>query len=158
MRLILKVESTGHHGFWVIPKLAIKSRAHNSSPGLIPDYLIGGKSSDGFTWHVIELKGANERIFNKRNNKLALSNIANEGFCQLTNYIDFCSKTQTNLRENFQLTDFREPKGTLIIGRSKELEDDKQKQGLKSAINRYGSYIKIRTYDSLIREMACFLY
>jgi len=55
---------TGHHGSLVISKQNIKPHLKlNSSKGLIPDFLVGGDSSDGYSWWVIEIKGANDLIF-----------------------------------------------------------------------------------------------
>ncbi len=45
----LDFSSTGHHGAWVIPKKSIRPRISNDTPGLIPDFIVGGKSSGGFT-------------------------------------------------------------------------------------------------------------
>jgi len=40
---------TGNHGIWVIPKQQIKNKIVTSDRGLIPDYIICTKNSDGFS-------------------------------------------------------------------------------------------------------------
>lgn len=141
---------TGHHGGWVVPKKAVRSRVSQGIPGLIPDFLIGGRSSMGFTWMVIELKGAGDNLFSKVSDKIYFSKTANQGICQLLEYIDFCSKSQANIRDSLRLTDFREPTGLMIIGTESEF-DDPRKRDLKSAWNRKMGSLEIRSYDALLR-------
>ncbi len=70
----------------------------------------------------------------------------------MLSYIDYCSEIQSTLRDQFHLRGFREPKGMLLIGRDKELDDDERKQKLKSAWNRVTkTSLEIRTYDALLR-------
>ena len=44
----LNFTNFGHHGMWVIPQKLIDPGAMLKQRGLKPDYLFGGKSSDGF--------------------------------------------------------------------------------------------------------------
>ena len=152
----LRAASTGHHGAWVLSQPMIRNKIRQDRPGLIPDYIVGGKSSDGFEWWVVELKGANAKLFtgdNKR--RLHMSSTLNRGICQLLSYTDYCAEIQSTLRDEFGLTHFREPKGLILIGREQELEDDEQKQKLKAAWNRaVDSSLEIRTFDSLLRAFA----
>jgi len=43
----------------------------------------------------------------------------NKGVNQLVEYIDYCSKYQGKLRDEFKFKDFREPNGILILGTEK---------------------------------------
>ena len=144
--------STGHHGAWVIPQQQIKPSMVSKHKGLIPDYIIGGKSSDGFEWFVLEMKGISDRLFTKSGKLLYLSSVLNKAICQTMEYIDYCSSQQSYLRETLRLTDFREPKGLILIGRENEFANDERSKQLKAAWNRYlGNKIEIRSYDSMLR-------
>lgn len=45
---------TGHHGTWIIPQQMIRPPRNSVEPGLKPDYLLGGRNSEGFTWSVLD--------------------------------------------------------------------------------------------------------
>lgn len=142
----------GHHGTWVIPQQVIRPPQTQEVKGLKPDYLIGGKGSDGYRWFVVELKGANEKIFVENNGVVCFSRTVNRGIFQLLNYINYCSSAQAYLRESLRLRGLREPEGILVVGRESELNDDPRKQEMKSAWNRLTSNrIQIRTFDALLR-------
>jgi Shedu protein SduA, C-terminal len=147
----LRSFKTGHHGAWVIPQQQIRPPMEPLHKGLIPDYIIGGKSSDGFEWFVLELKGISPKLFAKSGKKLYLSSVLNMAICQTMEYIDYCASHQAYLRETFKLKNFREPKGLILIGREDELKLDQRRKTLKAAWNRYlGNKIEIRTYDSML--------
>ncbi|NVO09793.1 MAG: DUF4263 domain-containing protein [Bacteroidales bacterium] len=145
---------TGHHGIWVYSKQVIKPKIEGVSKGIIPDFIVGGKNSDGFQWWIIELKGVNDNIFTlDSNNELYFSSTVNKGLCQLLEYINSCSEIQGHLRDIFKLKDFREPNGLLIVGKESELENDERRQKLKGAWNRLNTTkLEIRTYDWLLRN------
>jgi len=143
----------GHHGTWVIPQQQVRPPLTSEQRGLKPDYIVGGKGSDGYKWFVVELKGADQNIFTERNGNVVFSNAVNDGICQLLNYVDYCSSAQSYLRDTLSLNDFREPEGCLIVGRENELIEDPRKQSLKAAWNRLsGGRLQIRTYDAFIRS------
>ena len=143
---------TGHNAAWIIPKQMVRPPMTESQKGLIPDYILGGLSSDGFSWFVLELKGANEKILTESNNILYFGSVANKAICQTIEYIDYCASSQAYLRDTLQLKDFREPKGFILIGREIEFSDDSRREKFKSAWNRFmGHKVEIRTYDSLLR-------
>lgn len=151
---VLRDFSTGHHGLWVYSKQEIQPRIKNkNSKGLIPDFIIGGENSNGHEWFVIELKGANEKIFSiESNNSIGLSSVANRGICQLIEYTDACCSIQNHLRDHFQMREFREPKGILIIGTEDEFKDSR-KQKLKRALNQnFNKNFELRTFDWLLRN------
>jgi len=152
----LNFTNFGHHGIWVIPQKLIDPGISSERRGLKPDYLLGGKSSDGFSWCVVELKGPQDKLFRRANDgrrTISFSPVTNEGICQLLQYMDYCNSAQSYIRDHFKLNDFREPRGFLIIGREAEFESDKQLQELKAAWNRIsGGKIMIRTYDALLRS------
>lgn len=145
---------TGHDGLWVYPRQEILPRIKSTkSKGLIPDFIVGGQNSDGHTWFVIELKGANEKIFCvDSNNSIGLSQVANKGICQLMEYTDACCKIQSHLRDHFRMRDFCTPQGILIIGTEDEFKDER-KQKLKRALNQnFNKNFTVRTYDWLLRN------
>jgi hypothetical protein len=148
----LRSFSTGHHGAWIIPKQMVRPPLIESQKGLIPDYILGGKNSDGFSWYVLELKGANEKILTESNNSLYFGSVANKAIGQIIEYIDYCASAQSYLRDSLKLSNFREPKGFILIGREKEFSGDSRREKFKSAWNRFmGHKVEIRTYDSLLR-------
>lgn len=151
LTLSMDLFHSGHHGAWVLSKQMIRTKLPDKK-GLIPDFIVGGKNSDGFQWIVIELKGPNEQLFTEQKNIIKFSNEANKGLCQLAEYLDFCHEHQSVLREQFKLTDFGNPKGVLLLGREKETENSGRKRKLKKAWNNLIlDSIKIRSYSWLER-------
>lgn len=149
----LKDYNTGNHGLWVYSKQEIQPNIKSkNAKGQIPDFIIGGENSNGHEWFVIELKGANENIFNMNSTSIGLSSVANKGLCQLIEYADACSEIQSYLRDSFRMRDFREPIGILIIGTDDEFKDSR-KQKLKRALNQnFNKRFELRTYDWLLRN------
>ncbi len=120
--------------------------------GLIPDFIVGGCNSGGFSWFVLELKGADQQMLTESNNYLYFSSTVNKAIGQVIEYIDYCASVQSFLRDSLRLTDFREPKGLIIVGRESEFSDDPRREKFKSAWNRLmGHKIEIRTYDAILR-------
>lgn len=151
---ILRLLNTGHQGAWGIPKQVMRPHGPGNQKGHIPDYILGGHSSNGFEWYVLELKGANQKILTETSNRLYFGSDANKAICQVIEYIDYCAEVQVYLRDTFKLKDFREPKGLILIGRETEFSNDKRREKFKSAWNRFMRHkIEIRTFDSLIREV-----
>ncbi len=150
-----RLTMTGHHGVWVIPQQVIKPPMRPVERGLKPDFILGGKGSDGFSWFVVELKGADDSIFAESDGKTYFSSSANRGVFQLLEYVDYCSQNQAWLRDTLRLTDFREPRGFLFIGRETELEENEVRGRLKGEWNRLaGGRLEVHTYDVLVRWFA----
>ncbi|MBK3519902.1 Shedu anti-phage system protein SduA domain-containing protein [Carboxylicivirga marina] len=148
------LDNTGNHGIWVLSKQQIKSRVSNKR-GLIPDFIVGGKNSDGFQWWVVEIKGANQKLFRKSSqDEYYLTSESNKGISQLVEYIDYCRKQQAYFRDELKLKDFREVNGILILGKEEEFEDNEIRQELKSAWNKtLMPNIQIRTFSSMLRKL-----
>lgn len=152
---VLHDRRTGNHIAIVIPKQILKSKiSYLNEKGLIPDYIIGGKNSDGWEYWVVELKGPTQNLFSSTHSEIYFSPEINKGICQLLQYVDYCSEFQSHIRDCFKLQDFREPKGILIASREKEFSLSVSKQKLKAAFNKatHGS-IEIRTYDLILRHL-----
>jgi len=151
LAMTIDMFSTGHHMSWIFPKEQIRPP---SGPigGLIPDYLLAGANSFGVEWFVLELKGADKPAFTKRGKRISLSRDANEGICQLLNYIDRSSRDQAYLRDGLELTGFREARGILLIGTERET-GDAQVRDFKAAWNRINPKLQIRSYDALLRDV-----
>lgn len=148
----LSFASTGHHGAWIIPQQYIRSPQKPILHGLKPDYIVGGQSSDGFFWYVVELKGANEQIFSTSEGRVYFSSSANKGVFQLLEYIDYCDEAQAYLRDTLRLKSIRRPRGLMLIGRELETQKDSNRVRLKAAWNRANrGTLEIRTYDALLR-------
>lgn len=151
LALTLSLYGTGHHASWLYPKQQIRPPAAEVS-GLIPDYVGAAANSDGLSWWVLELKGADKSAFRKRGKRVFLSNDANEGICQLLNYMDASSRSQAYLRDELKLTGFREPRGILLIGTDEESKDE-QIRDFKGAWNRLNQRVQIRSYGALLRTV-----
>lgn len=145
---------TGHHGSYVFSKQQILPRIQGVSKGLIPDFIVGGENSDGIQWWIVELKGASENIFvEESNSNIKFSQTANSAVFQLLRYIDTCSEIQSQLRDTFKMTSFREPNGLIIMGTEDEFKGNANKQKMKAAWNRlHPKKLEIRTYDWLLRN------
>ena len=141
--------STGHHATWIFPKQHIRP-ASGATGGLIPDYVLAGQNSDGLSWWILELKGADHNAFTTKGKRVYLSTEANKGVCQLTNYIDVSARSQSYLRDELKLSDYREPRGILLIGTDIESSNE-QVRDFKGAWNRTNPRIQIRSYSALLR-------
>jgi hypothetical protein len=113
---------------------------------------MAGAGSYGVRWFVLELKGADKHAFKKTGKLVSLSANANNGVCQLLNYMDSSSRDQAYLRDGLELTGFREPQGILLIGTDDET-DDPQVRDFKSAWNRTNPKVQIRSYNGLLRQV-----
>ena len=147
---LLDFKNTGHHAAWVVPKKSIRSKISNEVPGLIPDFIVGGKNSFGITWYVVELKGAQHSLFTKHSGRLYLSSEANRGLCQVLEYMHFCNTSQSFLRDVLKLHNFVSAEGFIFIGRKYETDNSRAKE-LKSAFNNINAHLQIRSYDALLR-------
>jgi len=148
---LLDFKNTGHHAAWVVPKKAIRSKVSSEIPGLIPDFIVGGKNSFGITWYVVELKGAEHSLFTKSGGNLYLSNTANRGLCQVLEYMHFCNSSQSYLRDTLKLFEFVSAEAFVFVGRESETDNPREK-ALKSAINNISANLQIRSYDALLRS------
>ena len=151
LALITFIFSTGHHASFLFPKQHLRV-ASNSVGGKIPDYVVAGANSDGVSWFVVELKGANEKVFINNSKRVHLSSVANKGVCQLIEYIDISTRSQSYLRDEIKLKGYREPKGVLLIGTGAE-SDNEQIREFKGAWNRMNDHIQIYSYNRLLRTI-----
>lgn len=143
----------GHHGTWVVSQQMVRPPLTSAQSGMKPDYIVGGRGSEGFLWMVVELKGVDQPLFVQKGKRLALSSYANQGLCQLLEYVQYCNSAQSYIREQLRLTDFSNPKGLLLIGRQGEIDSNPRKQALRRQLNAaFSGHIEIRTYDALVRS------
>ena len=147
---LLDFDNTGHHAAWVVPKKAIRSKISSEMPGLIPDFLVGGKNSFSITWYVVELKGAEHSLFTKSGNGLCLSSVANRGLCQVLEYMHYCNTAQAKLRDELKLHGFSSPKAFVFIGRKTDTVTQRAVD-LKTALNTMNNRLQIRSYDALLK-------
>lgn len=151
LSLALFLFSTGHHATWIYPKQQIRPSTKGAI-GLIPDYVMAGANSDGVSWWVLELKGPDKQAFKVRGGHVSLTADANDGICQLLDYIDISSRSQAYLREELKLAGYREPRGVLLIGTEEESENERIRD-FKGAWNRMNPRVQIRSYTALLREV-----
>jgi hypothetical protein len=69
------IDQSGHHGVWVFPKRMIRTQKVDSTPGLIPDYLVVARNSLRFSWHIIELKRHDTQFANTKGTSLSKAGI-----------------------------------------------------------------------------------
>ncbi|HAA02714.1 MAG TPA: hypothetical protein DCE18_05005 [Syntrophobacteraceae bacterium] len=148
----LKVLKTGYDGAWIISKQHIQASMSSIQNGLIPDFIVGGCNSCCFSWFVLHLDGAHQKILTEDNNFLYFNSTVNMAIGQVIEYIDYCAAANSFLRNSLCLTDFREPKGLIIVGRESEFSDDPRREKFKSTWNRLmGHKIELMTYDAILR-------
>lgn len=144
---------TGHHGTWIIPQAYIKPPGFNGH-GLIPDYLLAGDNSDGVIWWVVEMKAPSDSLFKiDANGETKQTSTLKSAIVQLKGYLSYATDQQKYIRDALGVSSFKAPYGVIIMGREKELHDDKRKQKTKAKFNREDVDIKIRTYDSFLRRI-----
>jgi hypothetical protein len=150
----LYAHRTGHHGIYVFSKQQVIPKIQGVQSGLIPDFIVGGSDSGGVHWWIIELKGADENIFNEdKKGAIAFSNTANKAVFQLLEYIAYTTEIQSTLRAEFRMTNFREPNGLIIMGNEAEFKASARKRKAKAAWNNlHPKKLEIRTYDWLLRN------
>jgi Domain of unknown function (DUF4263) len=149
LALVAFIYSTGHHAAWIFPKALVRP-AGGELQGQIPDYVLAGANSGGVSWFVLELKGAEHNAFSRKGSRVFLSREANQGVCQLLQYMDVTARTQAYLRDELKLKGFREPCGVLMIGTDGETEDSVVRD-FKAAWNRWHPKLQIRSYGALLR-------
>lgn len=108
---------SGHHGTWVFPKQMIKTTSANRSHGMIPDYLVAGKSSLGYRWFIVELKRPDHQFANARGD--AFSGEGGKAVAQCQSYLTHFQNYIDIVRSNVGIADLIQPQGSvLIMGRS----------------------------------------
>lgn len=148
LALLMRAYHTGHHHSWVIPKKVIKTKFYETEKGQIPDYILGGQSTSGKEWFIVELKGANVKWFNEGQGEIFFTNTINKGIHQLIEYLHYCEKYQTKFRDEYRLLDFHKPKAILIAGRRNEFENNIRKRDIKKGWEKLlGNSLEIMTYD-----------
>ena len=148
---ILKHYTTGNHHSWIIPKRTIKTKFSSQEKGMIPDYIIGGQSTSGIEWFLLELKGADTKWFVETQGEMYFSNIINKGIHQIIEYLHYCDKNQVKFRDEYKLKDFTSPKAILIAGRRDEFENNPRKKDLKKMWdNLLGKRVNLITYDTFL--------
>ena len=151
---VISLYSTGHHHTWVIPKKVVKTKTNSNDKGLVPDFIIGGQSTSGKEWFILELKGANTNLFVEKASKIYFTDIINKGLHQLIEYLDYCDTYQSKFRDEHKLIDFKKPKAILMAGRRNEFQNNQRK---KSIIQTWrtllGNRLEIVTYDRLVDQL-----
>lgn len=151
LSFIISYYSTGHHHTWVIPKKVIKTKISPNDKGLVPDYIIGGQSTSGKEWFILELKGADTKWFIEKQGSIYFTNTINKGIHQLIEYLDHCDTYQSKFRDEHKLLDFKQPKAILIAGRRSEFLSNSRKQAIKKTWGLLlGNRLEIITFDRFV--------
>jgi hypothetical protein len=150
----LSIHNTGHHGSWVLSKQMIKPKMP-ATRGLIPDFIIVGKNSDGYEPWIVELKSRCTKMFVKNSaNEVYLSPELNKGVCQLVEYLHYAAEYKDLLCNILKTSEVRLPKGVILIGNQEETLNDEAKRNLKYKMGQImSSQLQIRTYDSILRVL-----
>lgn len=140
------LERVGHHAMWFKNKPQIRPPLTNGKRGKIPDCLIAGKGSGGIEWFIVELKAPGARLFH---NGGYFSSEANKGLNQLAEYLQYAQEKQGAIRDALEISDFVNPRGIFVIGRSQETEEDVRLEKLKAFWRSTMPNIQIISYDRL---------
>jgi hypothetical protein len=124
----LRVLKTGYDGAWIISQQLIRSSMGAIQNGLIPDVIVGGCNPYGFSWFVLEFKGADQQMLSESNNYLYFSSTVSMAIGRVVEYIDYCASDQSFLRESLCLTDFIGGKGLIFVGRDSEFSGDPRRE------------------------------
>lgn len=148
----LDIFNTGHHGITAVPEAQIKNHIKGFGNGLIPDWLLMGKNSDGQQYYFTELKSPSMKIFVKKGTRVCFSEDCNRALNQLLAYISFAERNQSYFRDAYKFNDFENPSGLLVIGNRKDLTEEFSQQ--KRAWNKLMSgKIKIVTWDRILESL-----
>lgn len=140
---LLAAQLAGGHGRGVIPKKRLGAE-------LVPDFLVGERSSAGFEWFVVELKSPKAKMFTKAGDPTkylnrAISQIRAWRIWLETNQ-NYAARPRTE--SGLGLTDISARlDGLILIGRSVDI--DESTNGLRREIWR-SDRIKIHSYDWLL--------
>lgn len=138
---------SGHHGTWAFPKQMIRTTGADRSSGLIPDFLVAGRSSLGIRWFVVELKRPEFQFSNNKGD--ALSREANKAVDQCHRYLEHFSNYIETVRTNAQLPDIVQPRGAiLIMGRS--TEETEGQRAVRSRFCTQNPKIVVVSYDRIL--------
>lgn len=148
----LDIFNTGHHGITAVPEAHIKNCIKGFGNGLIPDWLLMGKNSDGQQYYFVELKSPSMKIFVKKGNGICFSADCNKALNQLLSYISFAERNQSYFRDAYKFNDFENPKGLLVIGNRKDLTDEFLQQ--KRDWNKlFSGKIKVVTWNRILESL-----
>lgn len=144
----------GHHGVWIIPQAKIKLPSLDGDSGLVPDYLIAARSSDGIAWWILELKRPSDQMFKlRRDGSAEPTSPYLRAKDQLFKYLEYCETHQEFIRQQLGIRSFRRPYGVLVMGRERELKQHAAKMNAKRRENAESPRYQVRTWDALLREI-----
>jgi hypothetical protein len=144
------VDSSGHHGIWVFPKLMIKPLGADGSQGLIPDYLVVTRSSLGYFWHVVELKRFNVQ-FARRDGR-GFSEDGNKAVAQCNLYLAHFQNYIDAIRSNIRISELIQPRGALILIGNSAIENEEQ-LACRANFVRATPSIQVVTYQRIIQSL-----
>ncbi|GEM_PF-2492733 len=139
---------TGHHGIWIFPKRVIQVNQPNGKPGLIPDFLVVARNSDGYTWWIVELKRADQLFANRQGD--ALTPMANKALIQCASYLDHFNNYIDMIRSLIGLPDLGRPKGALLLIGDARNENDMQSAVRKNFNSALSDRLQVYSYSRMV--------
>jgi len=135
----------GGHGRWCVPHKRLGSE-------LIPDFVIGERSSMGFEWYAVELESPAASMFNQANEP---SRTLNHALTQISDWriwlkknIDYATRSRN--QQGLGLTDIDgDLPGIVLIGRRDKVKADTNARRRQACKERN---VIIHTYDWLLGD------
>jgi len=144
------VKNSGHHGIWAFPKAMIRPRGAESTPGLVPDYLIVTRSSLGYFWHVVELKRYDAQFANRVGN--GFSATGNKAIAQCHAYLTHFQNYIDVVRGNIRIAELIQPEGAILLIGDSEKESAAQRL-CRSSFVRNNPKIDVVSYRRIIERL-----
>jgi Domain of unknown function (DUF4263) len=141
------LDHSGHHGIWVFPKQMIKPHGADGSKGLAPDYLVATRSSLGYFWNVVELKGFDQQFANQAGD--AFSPEGNRALTQCNSYLTHFKDYIDAIRTNICVQELIQPEGAILLMGNSAAESETQRT-FRANFSRNHAKIKVVSYQRII--------
>lgn len=144
------IPQSGHHGTWAFPKQMIKMSGADSSPGLIPDFLVASRSSLGYYWHIVELKRFDRQFANL--NGTAFSPDGNQAVAQCNRYLRHFQEYIDAVRGTIRIQELVQPVGVILIIGDSDSETAAQ-QRMRADFVRTNPRINVVSYRRILQGL-----
>lgn len=145
------IPQSGHHGVWVFPKRLIRTKKVDSTPGLIPDYLVVARSSLRFSWHIIELKRYDTQFANANGTSLSKAGI--HAVVQCATYHAHFQQYIETVRSNVGVDEIIQPEGVIVLIGDSTTETPAQRR-IRDEFSQLAPKVSIASYDRVRRGLA----
>jgi len=141
---------TGNHGLWAFPKRVIRTQRIDRTPGLIPDYLVAARNSDGFTWHIVELKRFDTQFGNESGKSLSAAGL--KAIVQCATYTQHFEDYIETIRSNVGVREVVTPKNVAILIGDSNLEN-KPQMARRQEMQRFAPRLDIVSYRRIVLRL-----